>query len=163
MSRCLELTLYPKASFWISVPRAAWLWRYCSITSTCSCQQNVCIFASKAGTHRPVPVHATQGMLVFTCANACICRLTIFNLFSVVAWEILFLFLMFLELPYLKKKHTFDSCVSVHCIGYESSLGGLRKFAHIAARSCPLALTPPFLVFTGTLGKGGRAGGQCLF
>ena len=62
-----------------------------------------------------------------------------------------------------KKKNTFDSCVSVHCIGYESSLGGLRKFAHIAARSCPLALTPPFLVFTGTLGKGGQAGGQCLF
>ena len=54
------------------------------------------------------PSHLGVLVLVFfsPCVrmNACICRLTIFNLFSVVAWEILFLFLMFLELPYLKKK-----------------------------------------------------------
>lgn len=64
----------------------------------------------------------------------------------------------------LKKKTThLTSCVSVRCISYESCLGGLRKFAHVTARSCPLALTPPFLVFTGTLGKGGPDGGQYLF
>ena len=67
-----------------------------------------------------------------------------------------------LAVTVFKKTHL-TSCVSVRCIGYESSLGGLRKFAHIAARSCPLALTPPFLVFTGTLSKGGRDGAQYLF
>lgn len=63
MSEYLVLTLFLKPLSGFLVPRAGWLWKYCIFISTCVCQSNVCISASKAGTNRPVPVYSREGKL----------------------------------------------------------------------------------------------------